>query len=81
MNVTSDSQIKRYREMSGEERLAMALEMHEQDCDILRASIQAQHPGIDKFEVEKLFHRRISAARNLGGDRAVEKIFDEAKEN
>ena len=74
-----DYQIKRYREMSGEERLAIALEMHEHECDTVRASIQAQHAGIDTSEAERLFRRRICAARNFGGDRAVEKIFDEAK--
>lgn len=74
-----DYQIKRYREMSGEERLAIALEMHEHECDLVRASIQAQHPDVERSEVERLFRRRISAARSFGGDRAVEKIFDEAK--
>ena len=76
-----DYQIKRYRKMTGEERLAIALGMHEHECDTVRASIQAQHPDIERSEVERLFRRRISAARSFGGERAVEGIFDEAKKH
>jgi hypothetical protein len=70
-----DFQIERYREMSGEERLAIALDLHELSCDIARERIRAQHPDADESEVEHLLHNRICAARNFGGDAAVEKLF------
>ena len=31
-----DMQIARYRQMTGEQRLAVALELHEMSCDIAR---------------------------------------------
>jgi len=46
-------QIERYREMSGEERLAIALDLHEFSCDIAREGIRAQHPEADENEVER----------------------------
>lgn len=36
-----DHQIERYRKMTGEERLAIALDLHELSCDIAREG----HPG------------------------------------
>ena len=58
-----DFQIERYREMSGEERLAIALDLHEFSCDIAREGIRAQHPGADEAEVERLLHRRLELVR------------------
>jgi Rv0078B-related antitoxin len=53
--MTTDSalnrQIARYRQMSGEQRLALALELHELSCDIAREGIRRQHPGVDAAEV------------------------------
>ena len=60
-----DYQIERYREMSGEERLAIALDLHELSCDIAREGIRAQHPGADDAEVERLLRRRLELARAL----------------
>jgi Rv0078B-related antitoxin len=48
-----DEQIKRYRRMSGEQRLAVALELHELSCDIAREGIRHQHPQADAAEVER----------------------------
>jgi hypothetical protein len=70
-----DYQIERYREMSGEERLAIALDLHELSCDVAREGIRAQHPDADESEVERLLHNRICAARNFGGDTAVKRLF------
>jgi hypothetical protein len=56
-------QIGRYRQMSGEDRLAIALELHEFSCDIAREGIRAQHPEADKNEVERLLQRRLTLAR------------------
>jgi hypothetical protein len=58
-----DFQIKRYREMSGEERLAIALDLHELSCDIAREGIRAQHPDADEAQVEKFLRRRLELAR------------------
>jgi hypothetical protein len=58
-----DFQIKRYREMSGEERLAIALDLHEFSCDIAREGIRAQHPSADDKEVERLLRSRLELVR------------------
>jgi Rv0078B-related antitoxin len=58
-----DRQIARYREMSGEQRLAIALELHELSCDVAREGIRRQHPGADVAEVQRLLRRRLELAR------------------
>jgi hypothetical protein len=58
-----DHQIERYRRMSGEERLAIALDLHELSCDIAREGIRTQHPEADAAEVERLLRRRLELAR------------------
>jgi hypothetical protein len=58
-----DEQIKRYRRMTGEERLALALELHELACDIAREGIRRQHPQADAAEVECLLRHRLELAR------------------
>ena len=58
-----DFQIERYREMSGEERLAIALDLHEFSCDIAREGIRAQHPEADENEVERRLRQRLALAR------------------
>jgi hypothetical protein len=58
-----DLQIARYREMSGEERLALALELHELSCDVAREGIRRQHPGADVAEVQRLLRRRLELPR------------------
>jgi Rv0078B-related antitoxin len=59
-----DKQIERYREMTGEQRLAVALELHELSCDIAREAIRRQRPGADAAEVERLLRQRIELARS-----------------
>ena len=58
-----DYQIERYREMTGEERLGVALNLHELSCDIAREGIRAQHPEANDAEVERLLRRRLELAR------------------
>jgi hypothetical protein len=58
-----DRQIARYREMSGEQRLAIALNLHELSCDVAREGIRRQHPGADAAEVQRLLRRRLELAR------------------
>jgi len=60
-----DLQIERYRQMSGEQRLATALDLHELSCDIAREGIRSQHPDADEKDVERLLRRRLELVRGL----------------
>ena len=57
-----EKQIERYRQMTGEERLTIALDLHELSCDIAREGIRRAHPAADAAEVERLLHRRLKLA-------------------
>ena len=52
-----EKQIGRYRQMTGEQRLAIALELHDLSCDVAREGIRRANPGADTAEVERLLHR------------------------
>ena len=54
-----EEQIKRYRRMTGEERLKIALDLHEMSCNIAREGIRRQHPGANEREIEKFLHARL----------------------
>jgi hypothetical protein len=56
-------QIERYRSMTGEQRLAIALELHELACEVAREGIRRQNPKADAAEVERLLHRRLELVR------------------
>ena len=56
-------QIARYRSMTGQERLAIALELHELACDVARAGIRRQFPAADQAEVERRLRERIEKSR------------------
>jgi len=58
-----DMQIEQYRRMTGEQRLAIALELHELSCDITREGIRRQHPKAEAAEIERLLRHRIELAR------------------
>jgi len=58
-----EKQIERYRQMTGEQRLALALELHELSCDIAREGIRRQHPNADAAEVERRLRQRLELAR------------------
>jgi len=66
-NMTPDralqEQIERYRKMTGEQRLAIALELHELSCHVAREGIRHQNPNADEAEVERLLRRRLELAR------------------
>jgi hypothetical protein len=59
-------QIEAYRRMTGEERLGIALRLHELSCEVAREGIRHQHPSSTPEEVERLLHERIRLARELG---------------
>jgi len=58
-------QIERYRSMTGEQRLAIALDLHEMSCDVAREGIRRQNPNADAAEVERLLRHRLELARAL----------------
>ena len=50
-------QIRRYQQMTGEQRLALALELHELSCNVAREGIRHQNPGANEAEVERKLHQ------------------------
>jgi hypothetical protein len=60
-----EAQIEGYRKMNGEQRLGIALRLHEMSCDIAREGIRAQFPGLGKAEVERKLKERIRLAYEL----------------
>jgi hypothetical protein len=42
-----DKQIEQYRRMTGEQRLRIALELHELSCEVAREGIRRQNPRAD----------------------------------
>jgi len=59
-----NKQFEHYRQMTGEQRLNVALELHEMSCDITRDGIRRQNPGAESFsELERLLRLRLELAR------------------
>lgn len=58
-------QISRYRAMTREERVEIALRLHELACEMARVGIRRQHPNASAPEVEELLRDRIKLARAL----------------
>ena len=58
-----DKQIECYRQMTGEERLTVALELHERSCNVAREAIRRANPEAEATGVERLLHRRLELAR------------------
>jgi len=61
--VALDYQIERYRGMTGEQRLAIALDLHELSCNVAREGIRARHPDADADEVERRLRQRLELVR------------------
>ena len=61
--IAARKQIERYRQMTGEQRLTIALELHEMSCNIAREGIRRQNPNAGPAEVERLLRHRIELAR------------------
>ena len=59
-----EEQIRRYRQMTGEERLLIALRLHELSCDVAREGIRRQYPSATPEEVERHLRRRLELARS-----------------
>ena len=56
-------QLDRYRQMTGEQRLAIALQMHEFACDITREGIRRQFPEESADQHEERLRVRIRASK------------------
>src|SRR5258706_12882720 len=56
-------QIEMYRNMTGEQRLKIALDLHEFACNISRDRIRRQFPDASDEEVERHLRRRIELTR------------------
>ena len=61
--TAGEKQIESYRQMTGEQRLAVALELHELSCEVAREGIRRQHPDADAAEIEHHLHARLKLAR------------------
>lgn len=57
-------QIERYRAMTGDERLRIALDLHQFACEVARAGIRRQFPAADAAEIERHLRRRIKLSRS-----------------
>jgi hypothetical protein len=67
MNASTalERQLDAYRRMTGEQRLAIALGLHELACAVAREGIRHQHPEANPQELEKHLQRRLRLARTL----------------
>jgi hypothetical protein len=59
----TERQIEQYRAMSGEQRLQIALDLHEFACNITREGIRRQFPNATEQEVEQHLRHRIELGR------------------
>ncbi len=57
-----ETQIEKYAAMTGEQRLALAFEMHELSCELAREQIRDQFPQADAAEVERRLQQRLKLA-------------------
>lgn len=58
------AQIRRYRSMTSEERVRIALGLHEMACEMARVGIRRQHPNATATEVDSLLRKRLELARS-----------------
>jgi hypothetical protein len=61
--VAVERQVERYRQMTGEQRLKIALDLHEFACNVAREGIRRQFPEATADEVEQHLRRRIELSR------------------
>jgi hypothetical protein len=57
--LAEQKQIEAYRKMSGEQRLAIGLQLHELSCEIARESIRSRFPEASKELIEEKLRARI----------------------
>jgi hypothetical protein len=59
----TERQIEQYRAMTGEQRLRIALDLHEFACNVAREGIRRQFPDANAEEVEQHLRHRIELGR------------------
>ncbi len=59
----TERQIEQYRAMTGEQRLQIALDLHEFACNVAREGIRRQYPQATAEEVEQQLRHRIELGR------------------
>ena len=52
-------QVELYRQMTGEQRLAIGLRLHELSCNIAREGIRHQYPKATPAQIEELLRERL----------------------
>ncbi len=57
-------QLARYRQMTGEQRLAIALGLHELACELAREGVRRQFPTAEEAEVERRLRQRLELVRS-----------------
>ena len=57
-----EKQLELYRQMTGEERLKISLDLHAFACEVAREGIRHQFPTSDEQEVERRLRQRLEAA-------------------
>ncbi len=60
----TEKQIELYRAMTPEQRVGIALRLHELACNMARMGIRHQNPSASPEEVEALLHKRLELARS-----------------
>src|SRR5262245_57715040 len=60
--AATEMQIECYRQMTCEERIGVALRLHELSCEMARVGIRHQHPGATEEEVNRLLQQRLELA-------------------
>lgn len=58
----TQQQIQRYRQMTGEQRLLIALNLHEMSCEIARDGIRGRYPNATPELIESKLHERLRQA-------------------
>ncbi len=58
-----EMQLARYREMTPERRVTVALRLHEMACEMARLGIRREHPHADEAEINLLLRERLQLAR------------------
>jgi len=59
----TERQIEQYRSMTGEQRLQIALDLHEYACNVAREGIRRQFPDASDEEIEQHLRHRIELGR------------------
>jgi hypothetical protein len=57
-------QIERYRSMTGQQRLEIALNLHAFACDLAREGIRWQFSQADAAEIDRQLRNRLQQARD-----------------